>query len=272
MEKMSDEMPIVGQEMLPVAQGNHRAEKEEVTTIDLGRIFRAIWHYIWVVAIATLLGGAIMFAYTNLFVTDQYVSSAGLYVRNKNTEGNISSTDENVAIVYGHVLKSRDTMKQVCAQYESKYEEIISLGEVSNIVGINVKELGVLEVRCVSSDANKAYRVALCMLEVIENVSAQVFNNMSMATAFSLPELPKAPVDRGVLKNTILGAAVGLVLSCIVIAVMEQLNNNIYTDEYLIETYHIPVLANIPDFKAGQSSSRRRKAYGKYSYYGADAR
>ena len=66
-------------------------------------------------------------------------------------------------------------------------------------------------------------------------------------------------------KMTLIGAFVGFGLGCIIVILLELLNNKIYNNEYLTQTYGIPVLASISD--ADALSGKGFKYYGRKKYY-----
>lgn len=56
-------------------------------------------------------------------------------------------------------------------------------------------------------------------------------------------------------KNTIIGFALGFVLSCGLIIALELMDDLIHDSDYLVQTYEIPVLAVIPDLLSNHSSN-----------------
>ena len=58
--------------------------------IDLLRIWNAICRKLWMIVLATVIIGAIVFAWTMFFVTPQYNSSALFYVNNSVSLGSAS--------------------------------------------------------------------------------------------------------------------------------------------------------------------------------------
>ena len=57
------------------------------------------------------------------------------------------------------------------------------------------------------------------------------------------------------LVGLILGILLGLVLSCGAIILMELFDELIHDEDYLIETYHLPILAVVPDLQSTEKSS-----------------
>ena len=61
---------------------------------------------------------------------------------------------------------------------------------------------------------------------------------------------PSAPYSPDKLKNTLIGAAIGLVLACVISILLELIDTTIKPDEDLSEIYKVPVFAEIPDFES----------------------
>mgnify|MGYP003293701893 CR=1 FL=1 len=71
-------------------------------------------------------------------------------------------------------------------------------------------------------------------------------------------------------KNTVLGMLVGIVVSGLVIVIREMYDVSIREEEYLSETYGIPVLAAIPDTSQRSSGSYSKYSYKSSYYYGTN--
>ena len=80
-----------------MADGN-----QSEATIDLGEIFEALIHKIWLIVLIAILGGILAFCLGLFAVTPQYESTVKLYVNNaseatNNTKSYISTTDIDAA-------------------------------------------------------------------------------------------------------------------------------------------------------------------------------
>ncbi len=235
-------------------------------TIDLGRVFRTIWHFIWVVAIATVLCGLLAFGYTKLFIPKQYESSFSVYARNSAGQGAVSS-DELAGMTVEPLLTELDTLTAIAEKMGGGYT-----GEMlKQIVSTNIDSEynSKIIIRATHTDPTVAYQVARAMYDYLPEHVSEWSNKKQEIKPYGSP-LQAELASPNVIKNTLIGAAAGFLASCIVLAIIELCNNNIYMDEYLIETYHLPVLANIPDFCSDTKSKRHRYyryGYGK-SHYG----
>ena len=74
--------------------------------------------------------------------------------------------------------------------------------------------------------------------------------------------VPSKKDSPSITKYTIIGALLGFIISAGVIIVMELMDNLIKDEEYLLQTYKLPVLAAVPDLDAETSSSNGGYGYG----------
>ncbi len=241
-------------------------------TIDIGRILRALLHYLWVIIVATVLGALIMLIYTKLFITEMYTSSATIYVKNLSssdqTSSSISNSDTYVAEAVTELITDYKTITMAIEENGLSYiydEEDITYDDIVDCITTSVGEAGNLYLSVTYSDPEIAAEIANAILSVLEERASQVYGSYVYVSAYSEARVPTEKSSPNTFRNVILGALVGAVISCVVIVVMELLNNKIYDKEYLITTYNLPVLTEIPDF------SDKKAGMQKYKYgYGYD--
>ena len=64
-----------------------------------------------------------------------------------------------------------------------------------------------------------------------------------------MPTVPKAPTTPNKTVNTLIGAVIGVLVSCVAVIIAHFASNRLQSEEWLITTYgdSIPLLAVIPD-------------------------
>lgn len=251
-----------------VVQSEQTTKQKEEITIDLGRIFRALWHYIWIIILAIVLGAVIMFGYTKFFVTEMYTATATIYVRNassnSSSSSSISSANEYVAEAVTELIVDYDTISTAIEYNNLPY----TYKEVKASISTSVGESGNLYLSVEYSDPEAAADIANAILSVLEVRATEVYGSYIYVGIYSDAQVPTSKSSPNTTQNVIIGALVGAVLSCAVIAVLEILNNKIYENDYLITTYNIPVLTEIPDFsdkKSGKKYYTSQYGYGTKS-------
>ncbi len=254
------------QEKLTLSTKNEGAPLEdEGITIDLGRIFRSIWHYIWVVILAAVACGALAFGYVKLFEPELYQCSIKINVYNNvyNSESNSASSGEAAYLVQQYIGSTsfRNYISSKMPEGQS-----IAGGSISSSIIKN----GVTRITVTSEDAQKAWQI----LNVIdENVATYIWEETQEMQKITIIEhrpasAPTSPSSPNVFNNVVIGAFAGVLISCLILVIKELSDNNIYQDEYLIDKYGLPVLANIPDADEQLSKKHRYYRYRYHYHYG----
>ena len=242
--------------------------KEEYLEIDLLRLLRALWHRAWAIVLAMLLCGAAAFSYTYFLVTPLYKSSALMYVNNSSiTVGSTSvsladlTASQTLVDTYIVILKTRLTLNDVIEQAELNY----TYEDLRDMISASpVDSTEIFEITVTSPYPAEAEKIANTIVEVLPEKISEIMDGSSVRTVdFAVrPTMKSSP---SITKNVALGLIVGMILSCGVIVLLELLDEQIRDEEYLTQTYELPVLAAVPDLlKSGEASK-----YGYGSYYAA---
>ena len=242
--------------------------KEEYMEIDLLRLVRALWHRAWAIVLAMLLCGAAAFSYTYFLVTPLYKSSALMYVNNSSiTVGSTSvslsdlTASQTLVDTYIVILKTRLTLNDVIEQAELNY----TYEDLRDMISASpVDSTEIFEITVTSPYPAEAEKIANTIVKVLPEKISEIMDGSSVRTVdFAVrPTMKSSP---SITKNVALGLIVGMILSCGVIVLLELLDEQIRDEEYLTQTYELPVLAAVPDLlKSGEASK-----YGYGSYYAA---
>ncbi len=243
--------------------------KEEVE-IDLLHLAKLLWKKAWMIAIVTVLLGAVMFAYSVFFITPQYKSTAMMYVNNNalslgGTSVSISATQLTAARslldTYVVILKTRTTFEKVieASGVDRSYKELMSM-----VSAEAVNDTDVFSITVTSSDPEEAELIADTIVDILPDRISDIVDGSSVRIVDHaiLPTTRSSPSHT---RNAIIGMMLGLVLSAAVIIIIDLMDTSVRGEEYLTQKYDIPVLAVIPD------SNNSKKPYGKYGktgYYG----
>lgn len=244
-------------------------KKEEVVEIDVVKLLRAILRDIWAIILAAVIFGGAFFAYTYFLIAPTYKASALLYVNNNNIslgsqEISISNSSliaaQELVNTYIVILEARTTLTEVIdeADIDRSYGEVKSM-----ISAAPVNSTEIFEIVVTSTDPDEAERIANAITKVLPQRISEVVDGSSVRIV-DYAIKPSARSGPSYTKNTVLGMLAGIVISGLVIVIREMYDVYIREEEYLNETYGIPVLAAIPD--TTQRSSGGYGKYGKYSY------
>lgn len=245
----------------------NKADEEQA--IDLGKLIKALWHRAWAIVLSMLICGGAAFAYASYAITPMYEANALLYVNNGSlslggTSISLSDLSASKTLVdtYTIILGTRRTLNDVIeeANLDYTYEE---LSKMVSAAAVNDTEI--FEVTVTSPIPYEAEHITNTIVEVLPDKVAEIIDGCSVRTV-DFAVTPVKPVSPNITKYTMYGILLGMMISCMVIVLLELLDNQIQDDDYLIQNYDFPVLAMVPDiFDSGNS-----KKYGGYGYgYGA---
>lgn len=219
--------------------------------MDIRLIFGVLLGRIkWIVASVAV--GILLFAsYAYFFVPEQYTSSALLYIRNmaSDTQANSAtasnlSAAEYLANTYAVVMKTEPVLNKAYTRLNGE----LSTGELKGMISSSLMEnTTLLKVSAKHSDPKTAQRACSAMAYAIADTFPTVTGEVTSAKVVedATKAVQTAP---NVLRNGMIGALLGLVLSVAVILLREFLDNTIRDKETLQMQVNVPVLGEIPSF------------------------
>ena len=229
--------------------------KNEEIEIDLSRLLGAVLNKAWLVMIVAIVCAMVAFLGTFFFITPQYESSAMFYVNNNalsvgSTSLSLSSSDisasRGLVKTYIVILDTRETLLDVIdyAGVDRTYSQVKSMIEAEA-----VDDTEVFKVVVTSSDPQEAEKIANAIAyilpkrisSIVEGTSAKVVDAAVVATRPSSPNYSR---------NTLIGFAVGLLLTVMMIAMRELFDVAIRAEEDITQTCKYPVLVTVPDMTA----------------------
>ncbi len=244
---------------------NQKDTNDEYLEIDLLRLLKAMWHRAWVIVLAALLCGVIAFSYANFVIQPEYTTSAQMYVNNGSLSlgsTTISLSDMNASSTlvsrYIVLIQSRTTLTEVIERLNLPYtpNQLKSMIKASSV---NSTEF--FNITVTSHDPAEATLIANTMAEVLPTRVEDIMDSSTVKIVdyAIVPSTRSAP---NVTRYTAIGLLIGFILSAGVICLLEIFDDQIRGEDYLIQTYSLPILATIPDLTA----SGKGKGYYKYGY------
>ena len=228
----------------------------EYIKIDLTKVLNGLLRRAWIIILCMLLCGALLFSYSAYVITPMYESSVLMYVNNSSfsvgaTSFSISSSEisaaKSLVDTYLVILKTRMTLDDVIdlGQLNYSYSQLCKM-----ITAEPVNDTEVFSVTVKSDDPYEAERIANTIAivlpekinDVVEGSSVRIVDYAVVASKKVSPSVPK---------YTIIGMMLGAMVSCLAIAIIEITDNQIRSEDYLLETYpEIPLLSVVPDMLA----------------------
>ncbi len=236
---------------------------EETFELDLKELFKELWKRVWIIVLCAVLVASAMLVYTAAFVTPQYEASTMIYVNNNSNNANnaLSSADLAVALrlvgTYVNILKSDAVLTEVIAKSGVNLET----EEVREMLDSEVvEETEIFRVSITSPDPQMSADIANAIADVAPDKISAILEGSS-AKVIDYAKVPEEPSSPNYVINTLVGGAVGVVLSVLAIAIHMMLDKRIKGEEDLMKLYPIPVLGKIPDmnlYREQKSKKERR--------------
>lgn len=239
------------------------AQDNDYIEIDLLRLVKALWRRAWAIVLAMLIFGGAAFSYAYFLITPMYRASALMYVNNSSISvGNTSvsladlSASQSLVQTYLVIMKTRLTLNEVIEQADLAY----TYEQLSGMISASaVDETEIFQINVTSPNPMEAELIANTLVEVLPKKIEEIMDGSS-ARAVDYAVVPTRKSSPNITRYTAMGLMAGFVISCGIIVLLELLDEQIHDEEYLIQTYDLPVLAGIPDLL----STKTRSGYGGY--------
>ena len=237
-------------------------------TIDLLRLFKALWRRIWAIILAAVICGGAAFSVAAFLITPTYEASALMYVNNSSfsvgsTSFSISSSEisaaQSLVETYVVILETRSTLEDVieAADLDYDYETLLGMIEAE---AVNSTEI--FSITVTSTDPEEAALIANTIAEILPDKISEIVDGSSVRVVdYAVTPVTKAAPS--ITYFTAAGILIGIVLSAIVIIILELSDDVIHSEDYLTQTYDVPILASIPDL-----SAKSKNGYYRYDSYG----
>lgn len=233
------------------------------TEIDLVELFYVFLNRIWLLVICMAIGGAAAFAWTACFIKPVYKTSAEIYVvsASNNSVVNLADLQLGSAVKsdYMELMLSRPVLEKVIESLNVNK----TVSQIRSMVSItNKTDTRILQIAATSTDpqlatdvANELATQAILMLpEIMENEPPNL-----VSTAL----FPTAPAGPSIVKNTLLGAILGLVL-CAGVLVIVYLSDRSFKDADAMQKYFgMMPLAVVPTVQFETKSKHTARGTGK---------
>lgn len=248
-----------------------REQNNEVIEIDLLRLLRALWDRVWLILLAGLAAAAISFSYAKFLIEPRYEASILMYVNNSSftvgsTSFSINSSEisaaQSLVDTYIVIMESRTTLEDVIkrADVDYSYETLRSMIKASAVNGTEI-----FRVTVNSTDPEEAALLANTISKVLPNTISDVVDGSSVRIV-DRAVVPTQKVSPSITKYTAIGFALGFLLCCVVVALIDMFDDAIRDADYLTQTFDAPVLASVPDLMGGSSANYNYNYKYKYDY------
>ena len=232
--------------------------------LDLVQWLQALWRKFWAIVLAALICACAAFSVASFVVTTKYQAEALMYVNNSsfsvgNTSFSISNSElsaaQSLVDTYIIILNSRTSLNAVIEEADLDYS-YAQLKQMLQADSVNNTE--VFSVTVTSEDPAEAERIANTITRVLPQTIADVVDGSDVRIV-DYAVIPAEKSSPNVTLYTAIGMMIGFALMCLIITIQEMTDTLIHDEDYLLETYKLPVLSVVPDLING-------KEHGYYAY------
>ncbi len=215
--------------------------------LSLKDIVLILWSKVWVIIGCVVLGSVATFVVSSYFINPTYQSRLSLYVFNEETKTKEASSND--------LLMAQRLVNSYMAVLQSdKF-----LNGVIKDVGLNVGVKGLkkqlkmsaitdtelFEIVVSADSPAKAYKIASSIRKLAPSAVKQIVQ-AGRTEIVDIPVVAEEPSSPNVLLNTVIGALLGLVGSCMLVLLIDMLDTKIKSKDDITDRYHVPILGSIP--------------------------
>jgi capsular polysaccharide biosynthesis protein len=237
--------------------------KAEIEAIDLTYLFNLIKKKLLWIILAVLLGSGIMYAYVHFFVSPTYTAVISFCVSTRPADHTISDgsgeelTRQQQVVIQdlmqtnSVILKHKTVTESISDRMNGKY----SANQISSMISFSIPESSfILDVFVTADNPEDAQLICNYIDEYgtdkVQEITRTYIRSLKAA---DLPAAASTPVKKYVL----IGALLGLAISCAIIVIIGMLDTTVKSEEEFKKRIDIPVLGKIPSMKSVEAAKRK---------------
>lgn len=228
-------------------------EKDEIE-IDLREVMGQLWSNAIIIILATLIGALGMYYISTNFIDYKFMSSTKIYVLNQQDSQTVTYTDLQTGTQltkdYAELVKSRTVTTKVIAELDlnNRYEDMENLTPDDLAAMITVTTLTdtrIIEISVTDTDPTRAQDIANAVRVAASTHIADVMD-IEAVNVVDYANLPEGPISPNPVKNAVIGALLGFILSVGIVVVVFLLDDTIKNPDDVEKYLGLSVLASIP--------------------------
>ncbi|MEA4896439.1 MAG: Wzz/FepE/Etk N-terminal domain-containing protein [Oscillospiraceae bacterium] len=226
--------------------------------ISLYALFARIFKKLWIVAITIIVFGTSAFIITDFAIKPQYNATIRLYANNKTEDTSLLtssdvSASKSLVSTYITIIKSNSFAETIAEKVGLGYssEQIRNMISADSVNGTEVFDVSVTG--AVPKDC------AIIANEIAELAPGRISEivNGSSVKIIDRAETPSQPISPSLPKNVATACFLGMVSSCVAIAVTYVHDTTIYNESDIKKFCSLPILGIFPDLsEVGQGDFR----------------
>lgn len=225
--------------------GKDNVQNDEVE-IDIGHILSILWEKILVIIATGIIVGLAGFLVSKFLITPKYESETKLYVLNRANDSATTLSDVQLSTQltkdYQILVTSAPVMNQVIKELGLN----MKASELASTISVDTpSDTRVLQITVTSDDPKRAKDIADKVAQVSSKKICDIMK-IEQVNVIEEGSLSEEPAVDTVQKWTLIGLALGIVLSCAVIIIRSVLDDTVKTTEDVEKYFDLSTLAVIP--------------------------
>ena len=232
----------------------------EELTIDLAELFSVLWSKIYLIILVGLIAALAAFAGTKIFITPEYTSSTSMYMLTRSQSGGtITSSDLQTGTQltqdYMEMVKSRSVLEQVISVLNLD----MSTQELSSSVTTeNKTNTRILTISVSNEDPELVQEIANTLRETV-SVKIREIMEIDAVNTIEEANLPSAPSSPNVMRNTMLGGILGVLITAGILVIIFLFDDTIKTPDDGEHYLGLNVLTSIPGTEGEEKGKKTKR-------------
>ena len=228
--------------------------------INLAELIPYLFHWLWLILIVGLLTGAIGFAISAFALTPKYQSTTKVYILNKNNDKDTVTVSDTQLATYltkdfKEMIKSRTVLETVVNECGLKE----GAGTLNKNVSVNnTADTRIISISVKDEDPARAQYIANAVREV-SAIHLREVMDLEAVNVVEEANLPSTPIEPSKKKFTLIGFAIGAIITMLILILNYYLDDSIKTSEDIERYLGMTTLATIPMFEGSESEKKKRK-------------
>lgn len=225
--------------------GKDNVQNDEVE-IDIGHILSILWEKILVIIATGIIVGLAGFLVSKFLITPKYESETKLYVLNRANDSATTLSDVQLSTQLTKDYQILVTSAPVINQVIKELGLNMKASELASTISVDTpSDTRVLQITVTSDDPKRAKDIADKVAQVSSKKICDIMK-IEQVNVIEEGSLSEEPAVDTVQKWTLIGLALGIVLSCAVIIIRSMLDDTVKTTEDVEKYFDLSTLAVIP--------------------------
>lgn len=230
--------------------------------LDLKELFMIFWNRKLEIILITLIMIAIGVIYSYFFIVPQYSATTTLVLVqqssvDQNGEGSITQADltinSKLVSTYSELVKSKAVLSEVV---ESLGVDGLKEDDIRNNITVQSrKDTEIIEITVKNLDPNLAAQISNKIAEIFSEKVVEIYS-ISNIYILDRAEPNENPCNINHVKDIVIFAFIGIVISAVFVLVANMLDTTIKTEQDIENATGLLVLSSIPNYEV--ETKRRR--------------